>query len=64
MSLSLVITVLVFKLFSFFDRVSRWGKVITQTGGSSFFSHFGGRSHSFHLDVIAITSFVMSKGKF
>jgi len=45
-------------------RVGRWGKDVAQTGGSSFLSHFGGRSLSSQFDAIAIMSLVISKGKF
>jgi len=40
------------------------GKDVAQTCGSSFLSHFGGRSLSSQLDASAIMSLVMFKGNF
>ena len=40
------------------------GKDVAQTCGSSFLSHFGGRSLSSQLDTSAIMSLVMLKGNF
>ena len=53
-----------FNFFSFSVRVSRWGKDVAQICGSSFLSHFGGRSLSSQLDAGAIMSLVMLKGNF
>ena len=45
-------------------RASRWGKDVARTCGSSFLSHFGGRSLSSQLDASAIMSLVILKGNF
>ena len=60
----LVVIAFGFNFFSFCVRVSRWGKDVVQTCGSSFLSHFGGRSLSYQLDASAIMSLVMFKGNF